>query len=126
MNDKILEKTYQVIDEIKDTIEYNRMVELNQIMKQDEDIQLLLISFNKIKVKYDEVAKYGKYHPDLKKVQLELAATKEKVFTNEIISEYKQLEKEMQKRLDYISSSIAKSVSSKIKHPNEIGLINKH
>ena len=77
-------------------------------------------------MKYEEVTQYGKYHPDLKRVQLELVEKKEEVFTNDVIKEYKQLEKDLQNRLDTISKEIANSVSSKIKHPNEIGLIGKH
>ena len=57
---------------------------------------------------------------------VELAKQKEEVYTNPIIKEYKQLEKDLQNRLDQISKEIANCVSSKIKHPNEIGLINKH
>lgn len=126
MENKILEKTYDLVNEIKDTKEYKRLIELDKMIKTDSELITLIESFNKVKMKYDEVTKYGKYHPDLKRVQLELSKKKEEVYTNVIIKEYKQLEKDLQKRLDHISSEIATSVSSKIKHPNEIGLINKH
>jgi len=126
MNSKILEKTYELIDEIKQTNQYNRLLELDQKIKTDPDLVTLIESFNKIKLKYEEVTQYGKYHPDLKRVQLELVEKKEEVFTNDVIKEYKQLEKDLQNRLDTISKEIANSVSSKIKHPNEIGLIGKH
>lgn len=126
MESRILEKTYDLVDEIKQTKEYNRLLELDKLLKTDPALIGLIDSFNKIKGKYEEVSKYGKYHPDLKRVQLELAGQKEEVYTNPIIKEYKQLEKDLQNRLDQISKEIANSVSSKIKHPNEIGLINKH
>ena len=38
----------------------------------------------------------------------------------------KKLEKELQKILDDTSREIAQGVSPNIKHPNEMGLINKH
>lgn len=126
MNDKVLNGVYDLVDEIKSKKEYVRLLELKKILDNDPVIVKLLIEFNKSKLKYDEVSKYGKHHPDLKKVQLELADIKTKVFTNKIISEYKQLEKDIQKMLDYISREIAQSVSPKIKYPNEMGLINKH
>ena len=88
MNSKILEKTYELIDEIKQTNQYNRLLELDQKIKTDPDLVTLIESFNKIKLKYEEVTQYGKYHPDLKRVQLELVEKKEEVFTNDVIKEY--------------------------------------
>jgi len=126
METRVLDKTYDLVEEIKQTKDYNRLLELDKILKTDPTLIVLIESFNRIKEKYDDVSKYGKYHPDLKPVQLELAKQKEEVYTNPIIKEYKQLEKDLQNRLDQISKEIANCVSSKIKHPNEIGLINKH
>ena len=126
MKDNVLNKVYDLVDEIKSRKEYIRLLELKKIMENDPLIVNLINDFNKCKVKFEEVSKYGKHHPDLKKVQLELASIKTKVFTNEIIVEYKKLEKEIQKILDDVSRKIAQSVSPKIKYPNEMGLINKH
>lgn len=126
MKEKVINAVYDLVDEIKDKKEYIRMLELKNLMDSDTIVVNLIKEFNDAKIKYNEVSKYGKYHPDLKEVQLELAKSKEALFTNEIISEYKQLEKEIQKILDEVSRKIASSVSPKIKHPNEIGLINKH
>lgn len=126
MKDTVLNKVYGLVEEIKSKKEYIRLLELKKIMENDPLIVNLINDFNKSKIKFEEVSKYGKHHPDLKKVQLELASIKTDVFTNEIIAEYKKLERNMQKILDDISRKIAQSVSPKIKYPNEMGLINKH
>lgn len=126
MNNEIIDKTYDLIDEIKSEVTYKRLLELKKFIDTDEFLNELIKAFNKVKLTYEEVAKYGKYHPDLKKVQLELSSIKEELYSNVVIKEYKMLEKKLQSKLDEISSEIATSVSSKIKHPNEIGLINKH
>ena len=126
MNNEIIDKTYDLIDEIKSEVTYKRLLELKKFIDTDEFLNELIKAFNKVKLTYEEVAKYGKYHPDLKKVQLELSSIKEELYSNVFIKEYKMLEKKLQSKLDEISSEIATSVSSKIKHPNEIGLINKH
>ena len=73
MENKILEKTYDLANEIKDSKEYKRLLELDKLIKTDSELISLIESFNNVKLKYDEVTKYGKYHPDLKRVQLELA-----------------------------------------------------
>ena len=125
MKENVLKAVYELVDEIKEKNEYKKLLKLKKIIDTDKQIIKLVEVFNKTKVKYNEVSKYGEHHPDLKEVRKELSISKEKLFTNEIIKEYKQLEKEIQNLLDDISRKIAKSVSPKIKHPNEIGLINK-
>lgn len=123
---KTLDLVYDLVDDIKSKQEYKRYIELHQKMEEDQEIKELIKVFNKIKVKYEEVSKYGKYHPDLKQVQQELSVTKAKVYEHPVIKEYKELEKDIQKELNHISAQIAQSVSLKIKHPNDIGLIKKH
>ena len=126
MEEKVIQRVYLLVDEIKAKKEYIRLKQLKVLLESDESLKRLILEFNKAKDKYAEVSKYGKYHPDLEKVRNSLAKSKNALFTNEIISEYKKLEKEIQKLLDEISRKIALSVSPKIKYPNEIGLINKH
>ena len=126
MKREIIDLTYELTTEIKDSIEFKRILELQEEISKNSEINGLINNFKSLKSKYDETIKYGKYHPDLKKVQSDFSSAKSQLYNNEIIREYKKLEKEIQKKLDYISESIAKSVSQKIKHPNEIGLINKY
>lgn len=126
MKDTVLNLVYDLVDEIKSKKEYNKLIELKKVMDSDPYIISILDKFEKSKTKFEEVSKYGKYHPDLKKVQIELAEIKTEVFTNEIIQNYKKMEKELQKILDDVSRQIAQGVSPNIKHPNDMGLINKH
>lgn len=126
MNLELLNKTYDLVDEIKNLPIYIRMIELNKQMKESKSISTLVDVFNRVKTKYDEVSKYGKHHPDLKKVQIELKDAKENLYNNDIIKEYKNCERQIQKVLNNISKEIANTISHKIKHPNELGLVNKH
>lgn len=126
MKDTVLNAVYDLVDEIKSKEEYKRLKELKIVLDSDPSLIELLDEFKKSKIKFEEVSKYGKYHPDLNQAQLDLAKIKTKVFTNEIISEYKLLENKIQKLLDDVSRQIAQSISPKIKFPNEMGLINKH
>lgn len=126
METKLINLAYDVADEIKELPPYKRLLELKEIMDNNHEISSLITAFNKQKVKYEEVSKYGKYHPDLKKVQLELAVIKAEVYTHDVVKEYKEQERQLQKILNQVSMEIATSVSNKIKHPNEEGLIPKH
>ncbi len=126
MKDKIITAVYNLVDEIKDKKEYKRLLELKKIINTDPLIINLVKEFNNAKKTYNEVSKYGKYHPDLKDAKNTLAKTKEALLSNVVVIEYKQFEKEIQKTLDIISKKIAQSISYKVKYPNEIGIINKH
>ena len=48
-----------------------------------------------------------------------------KIGKNNVVREYKVLEKALQSDLDEISATLATTISKKIKHPNELGLVNK-
>ncbi len=126
MNMDLLNKTYDLVDEIKDLDVYIKLLELHKEMTTSTEIIGLIEMFTKANIKYDEASKYGKHHPDLKQTQLSLQEAKENLYNNDIIKEYKKCEKEIQKILNHISKEIANTVSHKIKHPNELGLVNKH
>lgn len=126
MNSDLLQKTYDLVDEIKSLDVYKKMIDLSKQIKEQNDIKKLIEDFNKQKIKYEEALQYGKYHPDLKQIQLNLKDAKEKLYNNDIIKEYKACEKEIQSLLDNVSKELAQTVSKKIKHPNEFGLVNKH
>lgn len=126
MKQETINLTYDLITEIKDLKEYRRLLVLKKIISSDDIIQELMIEFNKQQTRYQETIKYGKHHPDLKKVQKEFSRSKDLLYNNEVVKEYKRLENEIQSKLNAISKELALSVSEKIRFPNELGLINKH
>lgn len=126
MKQEIIEKTYELVDEIKGSEDYKKLQKLHKIIDTNSEIKELINIFKKYNDKYEEVSKYGKYHPDLKKVQKQFSEAKTNLYSNKLVKEYKELENRIQKILDNISKELAIGVSKKIKHPNELGLINKH
>lgn len=126
MKQEIIEKTYELVEEIKSQDSYKRILVLKKEIQKSPDIKQLIETFQTLNLKFEEVSKYGKYHPDLKVVQRDFSHAKTKLYTNSVVKEYKKLEKELQKDLNLISTEIAVAISSKIKHPNELGLVNKY
>lgn len=126
MNTTWLHATYDLVDEMKGTKEYKRLLELKQVIATDSSLQELITQFHKASTKYDEVKKYGTHHPDLKRVQATFSKQKQTLYTHPVVREYKQLEKAIQSKLDLISKTVATSISTKIKHPNDLGIIPKH
>jgi cell fate (sporulation/competence/biofilm development) regulator YlbF (YheA/YmcA/DUF963 family) len=86
-------------------------------VQQDKEAQELIRAFQSIKERYDEVQRFGKYHPDYRKVTLETRELKRKVDLHETIHAFKQAEDEIQKTLDEISVMIGHSVSQNVKVP---------
>ena len=100
----------------------------NEIMASDEFVELMKVKeeisktipeildeFNKAKEKYEEVSKYSSYHPDLERVRGRLVNAKEALYTNPLVIRYKELEKEIQKKLNLVAHEIAETISVNIK-----------
>lgn len=126
MKQSWLDATYDVIDEIKSQENYKEWVALRKTIAEDPTIQVLVKAYQKTANKYEEAKQYGSHHPDLKAYQLAFSQAKQQLYTHPIVMRYKELEKTIQRQLDDISRAIATSISPKIKHPNDIGILPKH
>ncbi len=86
-------------------------------MDKDIEAQKLITRFTEIKESYDEVERFGRYHPDYSKIMKEIRVAKREVDMHETIAAYKMAETNLQKLLDEISQLVAFSVSDKVKVP---------
>ena len=68
-----------------------------------------------VKEKYEEVSLYSSYHPDYKRVKMDLVKAKEALYTNELVIEYKKYEKLIQEKMNLASNEILKAISNNIK-----------
>lgn len=96
---------------------YYSYIESKNAVGDSESSRQLLERFNDKKEDYDEVQRFGKYHPDFKKITREIRELKRQVDTDPVIHQYKEAEKELEALLDEISETIAGSVSADIKVP---------
>lgn len=86
-------------------------------VREDREAQQLIKAFNDIKDKYEEVQRFGKYHPDYQSVSRETRELKRKVDLHDTIYAFKQAEKSVQELLDEISVLVGRAVSEHIKVP---------
>ncbi|RYL95485.1 YlbF family regulator [Sporolactobacillus sp. THM7-4] len=86
-------------------------------VNKDETAQALIRRFSRIKEKYNEVQRFGRYHPDYKSVIRQMMDVKREVDLNPTISAYKKAEKELGDLLGQISLKLARAVSESIKVP---------
>lgn len=74
-------------------------------------------SFTRLKEQYEEVQRFGKYHPDYSKVMKNIRVTKRKLDMVDAVAHLKVAENDLQDLLDEVSLLIGKSVSEGVKVP---------
>ena len=77
----------------------------------------LVSQFVAMKEKYEEVQRFGKYHPNYREVTKETRDIKRSLDLNETVVAFKNAENAIQKLLDEISVLLGKAVSEHIKVP---------
>jgi cell fate (sporulation/competence/biofilm development) regulator YlbF (YheA/YmcA/DUF963 family) len=91
----------------------------------DKEAIELVGKFSELKEKYEEVQRFGKYHPDFTVIRKEMSEIKKLIDLNESITNFKKNEKNLQLLLDEIGVIIAESVSSNVKVVTENSLLSK-
>ncbi|WP_243386699.1 YlbF family regulator [Bacillus kexueae] len=86
-------------------------------LKQDKTAQSIINRFTKVKELYEDVQRFGKYHPDYREISRNMREVKRELDLNDTISAFKKAERELQQLLDEVSVYIGHSVSEHIKVP---------
>lgn len=85
----------------------------------DKEAQQLIKSFTNIKEHYDDIQRFGRYHPDYQEIMRKVRHTKRAMDMHHSVAEFKIAERNLQNLLDEISGYIAGSVSDSIKAPKD-------
>ena len=83
----------------------------------NEQLTSQLREFNKMKEHYEDVQRFGKYHPDYQTIMKKIREMKRAIDLNETIATLKIAENDFQDLLDEVSLIIGKSVSEAVKVP---------
>ena len=109
----ITEETLDILDDIEDIsdmiVQSDIYVSYRRAKMQldaDDEASLLYQAFLKVKDKYDDVMRFGKYHPDYKDIMFEMLP---------VVMEYKAKEVALQNLIDEVMSKIALAVSEHVK-----------
>lgn len=117
-NNQVLDHAESLAGLISQSEPFRHYISRRQAVARSEQAQKLIQRFSNIKVKYEEVQRFGRYHPDFKKVIQETMTAKREMDLYPLIAEFKQAEKGMQDFLGAVSAELAGSVSKSIKVPN--------
>jgi cell fate (sporulation/competence/biofilm development) regulator YlbF (YheA/YmcA/DUF963 family) len=113
----LLENSLSLADMVSNSsiaLEYRRT---KYVLEQDEHAQKMIVRFALMKEKYEEVQRFGRYHPDFQSVSSEIRTLKRELDFNETVANFKKAEKELESLLIECSRIIAHSVSEQIKVP---------
>lgn len=108
-------------EELAKMILQSDIVEKYQIslykLRANKESRRKINAFVKIKDRYEEVQRFGKYHPDYKEVMGQIRDIKREMDLDDFVSEFKRSETDLQNLLDEVSVIIGKSVSVHVKVP---------
>ena|SRR5690625_1130116 len=113
----ILNQTDLVTEMILKSDVMNEYKKAKESLNTDSKAQSLIKAFEQAKVNYEEVQRFGNYHPDYYEIMRHVRSVKRKMDMNEKVAKFKIAERQLQNFLDKISQYIAESVSEHIKVP---------
>lgn len=114
---EILEEAEQLVSMIlqSDVAEHYR--ECLYSVKSSLSTQRKIKGFVDMKNRFEEVQRFGKYHPDYKEVMGQIRVVKRELDMDEVVAEFKRAENDLQALLDEVSVIIGRSVSESVKVP---------
>ncbi|MBS4177239.1 YlbF family regulator [Lederbergia citrea] len=86
-------------------------------LQNDVDTRKKIAAFAKMKDLYDDVQRFGRYHPDYKQIMTETRVLKREMDLDENVANFRRVENELQSLLDEVSVLIGRSVSTNVKVP---------
>jgi cell fate (sporulation/competence/biofilm development) regulator YlbF (YheA/YmcA/DUF963 family) len=120
----IIMQAYQVLDELKIDTNYLLMKSLDKEIssRYPKEIE----AFQKAKKIYEDVLETGgTYHPDYKEAVKKLSLTKAELYQKAEVKKYLEAEKSFQDMINTFLNVMTQSVSSHIKTPNKLGIVQK-
>ena len=107
---ELCEKSRLLAKEIMEDDLFKELVECKKTI--DRIYQKEIEVFKTSEIKFDEVKKYGTYHPDYQKYKKAFMDAKNQLFGLDLGKRYKELERMFQKKLETISDTIKQSIKS--------------
>lgn len=91
----------------------------NNDLLMNEQAQSLIKNFSNIKEQYEDVQRFGHYHPDYHEIMKNVRSTKRKMDMDPYVAAFKLAERNLQRFLDDVSVYIAESVSEQVMVPRD-------
>lgn len=116
---EILDKTDELLQMIIHSDVMKQYQDAKNRLDHNADAQNLINRFSNIKEDFEEVRRFGTYHPDYNNIMKNVRSVKRNMDMNPFVANFKRTERELQRFLDEISEYIARSVSDNIMVPKD-------
>lgn len=117
MTDLIME-SHELSSMINQSREVSDYLQAKRQMEQDAEVQRLLSVFETKKQQYEDVQRFGKYHPDFNHISKEVRELKRTIELMDSVQAFKRAEDRLDELLYQVSRTIADAVSGTIKVPS--------
>src|SRR5690625_3879482 len=88
-------------------------------LASDSESQRLTTAFTNIKNDYEDVQRFGRYHPDYNEIMKNVRSTKREMDMDDKVAAFKVAERNLQRLLHDVSKYVAESVSEQVKAPKD-------
>ncbi|MFD1396594.1 YlbF family regulator [Kroppenstedtia eburnea] len=114
---ELLLEAYRLADQINDSKEVKRYLELKRKIAEDPTAQSLIKEFQKKKDVFEDCQRFGHFHPDYHAAKKEAQQFRRAMKDHPLIGEYLELEEWLDHLLAEVSRRIARAVSDTVKVP---------
>ncbi len=114
---EILEEAEKIAFLIIHSVEAEQYRQCLYKLKTNKVTQRKINDFVQMKEQYEEVQRFGKYHPDYKTAMKSIREIKRTMDLDIHVAEFRKAENALQALLDEVSAIIGRSVSEQIKVP---------
>ncbi|MFD2829840.1 YlbF family regulator [Corticicoccus populi] len=111
---EILDQLDALNEKITQTEEYKQYCHYRLLLDSDTEVKNLIDKFSKLKIDFEEVQRFGKYHPDFSTKRREINQFKKEMDMNPVIMEFRRAEYKLQEMLDEVLYHISQVVSEHV------------
>lgn len=117
----IIEHAEELVQYVASSEVVDRYNKAREIVYSDDALLKEIREFTYLKERYEEVQRFGRYHPDYRTVMKDIRLRKRALDVNEKVAALRISENDVQQLFDEIGIIIGKSVSESVKVPTGNG-----
>ncbi|QXE02986.1 YlbF family regulator [Terribacillus sp. DMT04] len=114
---ELLERSENLGRMIRDSDVMDAYNSTQEALYQDSETKAKIDAFTAVKEQYEEVQRFGRYHPDYSSIIKAIRSKKREMDMDANVAAFKIAERNLQKLLDEISGTLAATVSETVKAP---------
>src|SRR5699024_8318940 len=99
---------------IKQTEEFEHYCKYNHLINNDPEVLEIISTFKRMKEDFEEVSRFGKYHPDFTTKRREIKQYKKKIDLHPIVMKFRRTEYQLQALIDEVLFHMSEDVSEHV------------